>query len=123
MVNISIKRVYDPESPSDGRRFLVERLWPRGIRKEALHAESWVKDVAPSTQLRKWYGHETSRWPEFQQRYRKELDANEEIWRPLLDAAQAGKVTLLYSAHDMEHNSAVVLRDFLVEQSTRRRTR
>jgi uncharacterized protein YeaO (DUF488 family) len=120
MADISIKRVYDRESRRDGRRFLVERLWPRGIRKEDLHVESWLKDVAPSTTLRKWYGHDVSRWPEFRQRYRKELDANEDAWRPLLDAARQGQVTLLYAARDETHNSALVLRNYLARKVQRR---
>ncbi len=117
--SISVKRVYDPESRSDGRRFLVERLWPRGIRKQDLHAESWHKDAAPSAELRKWYGHDVSKWAEFQRRYRRELDANQDAWRPIAEAARHGKVTLLYSARNVEHNSAVVLRDYVAERIRR----
>lgn len=116
MATIGIKRVYDPDSPRDGRRILVERLWPRGIRKENLSVDSWHKAVAPSTELRKWYGHDVSRWPEFRRRYRKELDENPDAWRPILDAARKRNVTLLYSARDVEHNSAVVLRDYLADR-------
>jgi uncharacterized protein YeaO (DUF488 family) len=116
MATISIKRVYEPDSRSDGRRILVERLWPRGIRKEDLRMASWEKEVAPSTELRKWYGHKVPRWPEFRRRYREELDDNEAAWRPILDIARRRKVTLLYSARDVEHNSAVVLRDYLAER-------
>lgn len=123
MANIGIKRVYDPESSSDGRRFLVERLWPRGVRKEDLHMESWQRDASPSTELRKWYGHDVERWPGFQQRYRKELDANEDGWRPLRDAARQGRITLLYGARDEQHNSAVVLRDYLAKKIRSRGTR
>lgn len=123
MPKISIKRVYEPDARNDGERILVERLWPRGVRKEDLHAESWRKEVAPSTELRKWYGHEVSRWPEFRRRYREELNANRDAWRPILEAALERNVTLLYSAHDDEHNSAVVLRDYLMERLRRREKR
>ncbi len=110
---IRIKRVYEPRQRGDGRRFLVERLWPRGVKKEALEAVVWRKDVAPSAALRTWYGHRVERWPEFQRRYRKELGANRREWEPILAAGRRGAVTLLYSARDVEHNSAVVLRNFL----------
>lgn len=119
---IRIKRAYEPASAEDGRRFLVERLWPRGMKKEALEMEAWLKDVAPSTELRKWYGHRVERWPEFQRRYREELDANKEAWKPLLDASARGTVTLLYGARDVEHNSAVVLREVLMKHAKKRST-
>ena len=114
MARIGIKRTYEPVSRSDGWRVLVERLWPRGMRREDLQLSAWEKDVAPSPALRKWYSHDVSRWPEFQRRYRNELDQNPEAWRPLLEAAQSRQVTLLFSARDVEHNSAVVLRDYLM---------
>ncbi len=110
---IQIKRVYEPAAAGDGRRFLVERLWPRGLNKEALEADGWLKDVAPSTELRKWFAHRVERWPEFQRRYRAELDANPDAWKPLLDASARGTVTLLFSARDVDHNSAIVLREYL----------
>lgn len=119
MAKIDIKRVYEPESPRDGRRILVERLWPRGMRKSDLRADLWQKEVAPSTDLRKWYGHKVSRWQEFQRRYREELDENQDAWRPILDTARKRKVTLLYSARDVEHNGAVVLRDYLAKRIKR----
>lgn len=112
---IRVKRVYDPAATSDGARFLVERLWPRGVKKEALAARAWLRDIAPSTALRKWFAHETSKWPEFQRRYRRELATRQEICRPLVDVARAGDLTLLYSARDAEHNSAVVLKAYLEE--------
>lgn len=112
---IQIKRAYDPPARGDGRRFLVERLWPRGMKKEALALDAWVKDVAPTTELRKWFGHRVERWQEFRRRYRAELGTNPESWQPILQAAERHTVTLLYSAHDTEHNGAVVLRDFLTE--------
>lgn len=117
---IRIKRTYDPAEPRDGRRFLVERLWPRGMKKESLIMEAWLKEVAPSTELRKWFGHQPERWTEFQKRYRQELRANPDAWRGLLEASKRGTVTLLYSAHDTEHNGAIVLRDFLVARQRRR---
>lgn len=110
---IHVKCVYDPHEKGDGRRFLVERLWPRGVRKEALADAQWLKEVAPSAALRTWYGHRVERWPEFVRRYRAELTAAPAHWAPLEAAAKRGAVTLLYSARDVEHNSAIVLRDFL----------
>jgi uncharacterized protein YeaO (DUF488 family) len=118
---IRIKRTYEPSARGDGRRILVERLWPRGMKKEALDADAWLKDVAPSTTLRKWFGHRVERWEEFQRRYRQELSANRDAWSSLLDASKRGTVTLLYSAHDVEHNGAVVLREYLTERSQARR--
>lgn len=110
---LRVKRTYDPPSPADGRRVLVERLWPRGMTKEDVAADEWRKEVAPSPELRKWYGHRPERWEEFQRRYRAELDAAPEGWRPLLEAARQGPLTLLFSARDRERNSAVLLRDYL----------
>src|SRR5512145_531777 len=101
---IKIKRTYDAPARGDGRRFLVERLWPRGIKKEALAADAWIKEVAPSTELRKWFDHRVERWDEFRRRYRKELEANPSAWEPILEAERCSAVTLLYSAHDVVHN-------------------
>jgi uncharacterized protein YeaO (DUF488 family) len=120
---IQIKRTYDRPSRGDGRRILVERLWPRGLNKEALAADVWMKDVAPTTELRKWFDHRVERWDEFQRRYRAELDANPASWEPILDSGRDRTVTLLYSAHDTVHNGAVVLRDYLAERETRARSR
>lgn len=117
---IRIKRTYDPPARGDGQRILVERLWPRGITKEALAAASWMKDVAPSTALRKWFGHRVERWEEFRRRYQDELDANPSAWEPILAAGQRGTVTLLYSAGDTLHNGALVLRDYLTERQAQR---
>jgi uncharacterized protein YeaO (DUF488 family) len=117
---LQIKRTYDPPARGDGRRILVERLWPRGMKKEAVAADAWLKEVAPSTELRQWFGHQVERWQEFRRRYRKELAANRDAWEPILDAEERGTVTLLYSAHDVLHNGAVVLRDFLMERQARR---
>ncbi len=113
---LKIKRVYEDARSSDGARFLVERLWPRGIKKEDLKMKAWLKEVAPSQDLRKWYAHDTAKWEEFRQRYQKELESNSEAWSPLLEAAKHGNVTLIYSARDTEHNSALVLKEFLEEK-------
>src|SRR5215469_8796524 len=110
---IQIKRVYEPAEKSDGTRFLVERLWPRGMKKEALKMDDWPKEAAPSDALRHWFNHDPAKWKEFQRRYRAELADERETWEPLLDAAREGDVTLLFSAHDLEHNNAVVLKSFL----------
>lgn len=122
---IRVARTYDePQARvADGQRFLVERLWPRGVKKEALELDAWLKDVAPSAALRTWYGHDPARWEEFQRRYRAELDENEAAWAPLLEAARAGTVTLLFSARDVERNSAVVLREVLTERLSPARRR
>ena len=120
---IRIKRTYEAPSRSDGRRILVERLWPRGMKKEALALDTWRKEVAPSTELRKWFNHRVERWEEFRRRYRRELNANLDGWEPILDVSRRGTVTLLYSARDTLHNGAVVLRDFLAERRARRSRR
>ncbi|MBU6410758.1 MAG: DUF488 domain-containing protein [Verrucomicrobia bacterium] len=115
---IQTKRVYEPAAKTDGQRFLVERLWPRGIKKESLSLTGWCKEVAPSHELRKWFNHDPDKWNEFQRRYRTELESRPEAWQPLLEAAKAGNLTLLFSAHDPEHNNAVVLNNFLVKSLT-----
>lgn len=113
MGRIMLSRVYDSEPHRSGRVFLVERLWPRGIRKDALVIDGWLKDVAPSTELRRWFGHDPAKWDEFCRRYATELDASPQAWAPLAEAADSGEVTLLYSSRDTEHNNAVALRDYL----------
>jgi uncharacterized protein YeaO (DUF488 family) len=113
---IQLKRAYEPASKSDGARYLVERLWPRGVKKESLQVEGWLKDVAPSTDLRKWFSHDPAKWPEFRRRYFEELKANPQAWEPLLAAARRGRVTLVYSSHDSEHNNAVALKEFLQQR-------
>ena len=110
------KRVYDREEEQDGARFLVERLWPRGVKKEALRLDGWLKDAAPSTALRQWFGHDPAKWNEFRRRYVAELAGSPEALRPIRQAARRGNVTLLYSAHDTEHNSAVVLKGYLAKR-------
>ena len=113
---LKTKRAYESAQPSDGARFLVDRLWPRGIKKEKLKMKAWLKEVAPSPDLRKWFAHDPDKWHEFQKRYRAELTANPNAWQPILEAAKQEDVTLLYSARDTEHNSAVLLKDFLEKQ-------
>jgi uncharacterized protein YeaO (DUF488 family) len=116
---IELQRVYEHRR-LHGTRFLVERLWPRGVRRDSLHFSDWLKDVAPSDALRRWFQHDVTKWQEFQRRYRNELDQHPETWAPLLDAARAGNIVLLYSSHDIEHNNAVVLRDYLNERLSQR---
>jgi uncharacterized protein YeaO (DUF488 family) len=110
---ITLKRAYDSVSPTDGRRFLVERLWPRGVSKARLQIDAWLKEIAPSTELRKWFGHDKGKWSEFRRRYFRELDSRPEAWQPVVLAAQQGRVTLVYSSHDTEHNNAVALQQYL----------
>ena len=110
---ITLKRAYDPASPTDGIRFLVERLWPRGISKAALRVDAWLKEVGPSTALRKWFNHDPEKWEEFRRRYFRELAAQPEAWQPIVSAARRGRVTLVYSSHDTQHNNAVALLEFL----------
>ena len=110
---INLKRAYDPSSDADGNRVLVERLWPRGIKKTSLKIDSWLKDVAPSTELRKWFSHDPAKWDEFRSRYFDELTANAEAWQPILQATRQGTVTLIYSSHNSEYNNAVALKEFL----------
>jgi uncharacterized protein YeaO (DUF488 family) len=117
---IQLKRVYEQDEPSkDGSRFLIERLWPRGIRKEALHFDAWIKDAGPSTELRKWFNHDPAKWKEFQRRYFAELDAKPEALEPIRSAARKGTVTLLFSSHDTEHNNAVALKTYLTTHHAR----
>jgi uncharacterized protein YeaO (DUF488 family) len=110
---ITVKRAYDPVSSTDGSRFLVERLWPRGVSKAKLDIEAWLKEVAPSTELRQWFNHDPAKWNEFRRRYRRELDAHPEAWQAIVTAARKGPVTLVYSAHDTDHNNAVALEEYL----------
>lgn len=110
---IHIKRVRDPAARSDGRRFLVERLWPRGVKKEALKMDGWIKEAAPSTELRKWFNHDPAKWAEFRKRYHAELHKNPAALEPILSAAAKGDVTLLFSSRDAEHNNVVALKTYL----------
>ncbi|MBE2276563.1 MAG: DUF488 family protein [Rhodobacteraceae bacterium] len=118
--DIAIARVYDrPQTPGRAR-LLVDRLWPRGISKVELAPDDWLRDIAPSNELRKWFGHDPVRWAEFRTRYRSELDAEPEAVAHALDWCRRGPVTLLYSAHDREHNQAVVLQEYLTDSLEKR---
>lgn len=110
---VKLKRAYEAAAANDGRRFLVERLWPRGVTKSALRLDTWMKDIAPSPELRKWFNHDPRKWKEFQTRYRAELKRNSEALEPLLQTAREGTLTLVYAARDSDRNSARVLRDYL----------
>jgi uncharacterized protein YeaO (DUF488 family) len=110
---ITLKRAYESVSPTDGRRFLVERLWPRGVSKAKLRVDEWLKEVGPSTELRRWFSHDPGKWSEFRRRYFRELDSRPEAWQPIASAARRGRVTLVYSSHDTEHNNAVALQQYL----------
>ena len=107
---IALFRVYDADPPSGGHAFLVERLWPRGLRRDQIPMDDWLKDVAPSTELRQWFKHDPEKWIEFRRRYFLELDARPDAWAPLVSP---DRVILLYSSRDREHNNAVALRDYL----------
>jgi uncharacterized protein YeaO (DUF488 family) len=112
---IAIKRAYEPRAPGDGRRVLVERLWPRGLSKERAGVDLWLKEVAPSTELRRWFGHDPERWPEFRRRYREELSGHAGEVAELQALAAQGPLTLVYGSWDETHNAATVLREVLEE--------
>lgn len=114
-INLHIKRAYEPWTAQDGERYLVDRLWPRGVKKEALALTAWLKEAAPSQKLRKWFGHDPARWKEFCVRYRTELQSHPGILELLREALDRGAVTLVYSTRDEAHNQAVALRDYLLE--------
>ncbi|AEH90100.1 MULTISPECIES: DUF488 domain-containing protein [Mesorhizobium] len=111
--DLEVKRIYEPPASDDGQRVLVDRVWPRGVSKKDAALTQWLKDIAPSDELRKWFGHEPARWAEFQKRYRAELDGNDEAVTQLRGLLRQGKVTLLYGAHDEAHNNAVALAGYL----------
>ena len=112
---ISLKRAYDQPEPGDGTRILVDRLWPRGVSKEEAHLDAWLKEVAPSNELRKWFGHDPEKFAEFRRRYEVELSTEEgrQAFAKLRDLSKQGPVTLVFAARDRQHNNAVVLRDLL----------
>jgi uncharacterized protein YeaO (DUF488 family) len=112
-VSIAVKRVYEPAAKSDGYRVLVDRIWPRGLKKEDAALDVWMRDVAPSTALRKWFGHDPAHWEGFRHRYASELDRHRALWRPLITRAERHRVTLLFGAKDEEHNQAVALKMYL----------
>ena len=116
--NVKLKRAYDRPTKSDGTRILIDRLWPRGVKKTDAAIDQWAKDIAPSTALRKWFGHDPSRWQEFRSRYAVEVHEHPEQLSELRSLAKHGRITLVYSAHDEVHNDAVALRDFLLGRQT-----
>ncbi len=120
-LRIGVKRVYERASAEDGARYLVDRLWPRGLKKADAPLDGWLKDVAPSDALRRWFGHTAGRWEEFQKRYFAELDAKPDAWQPILAAAGRGKVTLLFAAKDEQHNNAVALKQYLETKAAQKR--
>ena len=111
---IKLKRAYELPADDDGTRILVDRLWPRGVKKEDAAIESWAKDLSPSTELRKWFGHDPARWQEFRRRFAAELRHHADQLKELRALARQGTITLVYAAHDKEHNDAIVLRDLLL---------
>jgi uncharacterized protein YeaO (DUF488 family) len=115
---IKIKRAYEDPSHDDGVRILVDRLWPRGLSKARAHVDLWLKDLAPSSTLRRWFNHDPARWAEFRRRYARELDAKDRAIAALRGAVRRGRVTLLFSAHDPEHNNAVALQAYLARRRT-----
>ncbi len=110
---IQLKRAYEPAAPGDGTRLLVERLWPRGVKKTSLKLDGWLRDVAPSPGLRTWFSHDPAKWQEFRRRYFAELKAHRAALRPLLEAARKGNLTLVFSSRDAAHNNAVALKEYL----------
>ena len=119
MSRIWLRRAYEPPTRNDGYRLLVDRIWPRGVAKEDCALDEWRRDLAPSTPLRKWFGHDPARWESFQQRYFRELEHKPDAIRQLRDRIARGRVTLVYGARDRGHNHAVALRTFLRERSDR----
>lgn len=115
-MTVRIKRIYDAPAEDDGYRVLVDRVWPRGLSKSKAQVDRWLKEIAPSTELRRWFGHDPSRWSEFRSRYRGELEASSALVEELVEKARSGPVTLLFGARDQHHNQAVVLREWLDER-------
>ena len=115
--NIRLKRAYDEPAGEDGKRILVDRLWPRGLSKESARLDEWIKEIAPSDELRQWFGHDPARWEEFEQRYRSELKEHEELLAQLRKETLSRTVTFVFAAHDPEHNNAVALRKALLGRS------
>ena len=112
--NVRLKRAYESPSPDDGTRVLIDRLWPRGVKKADAAIDDWIKDLSPSTGLRQWFGHEPAKWEEFRRRFTQELSQHPNQLSHLRDRARKGRITLIYSAHDELHNDAIVLRDVLL---------
>jgi uncharacterized protein YeaO (DUF488 family) len=120
---IKLKRAREKPEPEDGARYLVDRLWPRGVSKADLKLDGWLKDVAPSDALRRWFNHDPKKWNEFRKRYFAELDANPDTWNPLLERASKSPVTLVYGARDSEHNNAVALAKYLNTPAVKRKAK
>jgi uncharacterized protein YeaO (DUF488 family) len=120
--NIKLKRAYDSARSGDGTRILIDRLWPRGVRKADAAIDLWAKDIAPSTVLRKWFGHDPARWHEFRRRYSNEIHRHQDRLDELRALAQEGRITLVFAAHDEAHNDAVILREILLGRSIPRRS-
>jgi uncharacterized protein YeaO (DUF488 family) len=114
--NVKLKRAYEPPAADDGMRILIDRLWPRGITKKRAAIDQWMKDISPSTVLRKWFGHDPARWDEFRHRYAQEVQKNSDLLDELRSLARHGPITLVYSAHDEKHNDAVELRKLILRQ-------
>jgi uncharacterized protein YeaO (DUF488 family) len=114
--HVRLKRAYEPAASDDGTRILVDRLWPRGVKKTDAAIDEWMKEIAPTSELRKWFGHDPERWHEFRRRYRSEIRQHTEELDRLRALAQQGRITLVFSAHDETHNDAVVLRDLLLDK-------
>jgi uncharacterized protein YeaO (DUF488 family) len=112
-MGLKIKRAYEPPAKSDGFRILVDRVWPRGVTKEKLQADLWLREIAPSTELRTWFGHEPEKWDEFRRRYQAELEQKPELVAQIAEQLRQCPVTLVYGAKDEEHNQAVALKEFL----------
>jgi uncharacterized protein YeaO (DUF488 family) len=112
--HIRLKRAYEAPAPDDGTRILIDRLWPRGVNKDDAAIDEWVKEIAPSTELRKWFGHDPGRWEEFRRRYQAEIRQHSDEFDRLRAVAQRGRITLVFSAHDEAHNNAVVLKELLL---------
>jgi uncharacterized protein YeaO (DUF488 family) len=115
---LHLKRAYEPAARTDGRRILVDRLWPRGLTKKRVAIDDWMKELAPSTPLRRWFAHDPKKWPEFQRRYKRELRAHSDLVRRLASLARRGRVTLVFGARDEQHNDAVVLAGIIHRQMT-----
>jgi len=122
-MSIQIRRAYEPSRRGDGYRVLVDRVWPRGVSKEELDLDEWRKEIAPSTRLRQWFGHQPERWKAFQERYFAELDEKEDAVRDLVKRAREGRITLVYGARDEEHNQAVALRTYVLARAAGRAPR
>ena len=120
---IKLKRAYEDPEPGDGTRYLVDRLWPRGVNKASLRIDHWLKDVAPSDGLRHWFNHDPLKWNEFRRRYFAELDAKPDSWVELVDAARKSAITLVYGARDPEHNNAAALAEYLNAKAAPRKHR